>query len=502
MAPFITGIKGNLELFDAGRNGVNTVLLKAAGAGTVSGANRVSAQEKMLALLAGGPAADESSERTEVVRQEQRIFEAQKLLSLDLLFDLADNLQGVSKGEKLNTQLSQRLAARVGDIQLPRNSMSGAERNAMAFGYWVDKHVEDERKVNFRALIDKAAKDPDKLKDIRGQLAPALRDTVVGFNYVHYAPPGAQILLTNPLFVRGHDFIGAQGANHSWQPAELFGSGWPSNAGGRLVGSLVGLPYGLAEAEQNFLVPTQTQALIWGDLVPQMMIAARTPRFWTVTPAQVHWVGLNMRRAEAILAEAAVDTKQHDTLFGLVNRVASPYRAAVVMQHVADGDPKAAIESLTPSELYSIAVLAPDGGADDPGATEIRHLKRIAPEQVSPQAISHAWGSPKPTLAGSYRPELLNLRTFPTLMGYSSRIMAESWESNQLYWADVSDQMGIAPAQLNVLVPEWTQKVVERIFASHLEDWPALLKSLRSVGEELRGQNTKVAGIPDRDKAL
>ena len=78
--------------------------------------------------------------------------------------------------------------------------------------------------------------------------------------------------MTNPLFVRGHDFLGMQGANHSWQTTEMYGTGWPSNAGGRLVGSLAGLPYALAEAEQNFLVPTQTQALIWGDLVPQMML--------------------------------------------------------------------------------------------------------------------------------------------------------------------------------------------------------------------------------------
>ena len=146
-------------------------------------------------------------------------------------------------------------------------------------------------------------------------------------------------------------------------------------------------------------------------------------------------------------------------------------------------------------------MLGVGGGADDPQTAEIAHLKRMVPEQVSVQAISRAWGTPKPTLASSYRSELLNLRTFPTLMGYSSRIMAESWESNQLYWADVSDQMGIAPAQLNVLVPEWTQKVVERIFASHLEDWPALLRSLRSVGEELR-LPAKAAGNADRDKAL
>jgi len=58
--------------------------------------------------------------------------------------------------------------------------------------------------------------------------------------------------------------------------------------------------------------------------------------------------------------------------------------------------------------------------------------------------------------------------------------------------------MGIQPAELNILVPEWTQKVVERIFASHLEDWPALLKGLRSTGEDLRVQNTQVASVLER----
>jgi hypothetical protein len=49
------------------------------------------------------------------------------------------------------------------------------------------------------------------------------------------------------------------------------------------------------------------------------------------------------------------------------------------------------------------------------------------------------------------------------------------------------------PDQLNVLIPEWTQKTVERIFATHLEDWPALLRSLRTVGEEVRGRDAAAA---------
>jgi len=55
-----------------------------------------------------------------------------------------------------------------------------------------------------------------------------------------------------------------------------------------------------------------------------------------------------------------------------------------------------------------------------------------------------------------------------------------------LYWAALADQVHVSPAQLNVLIPEWTQKTVEKIFATHLEDWPALLRSLRLVGEDVR----------------
>ncbi len=73
--------------------------------------------------------------------------------------------------------------------------------------------------------------------------------------------------------------------------------GWPSSAGGKLVGSLVGLPYALAEAEQNFLIPSREQALIWGDLVPQLLLSATVQRWWNVTPGQLHWVALHMTYA-------------------------------------------------------------------------------------------------------------------------------------------------------------------------------------------------------------
>jgi hypothetical protein len=71
-------------------------------------------------------------------------------------------------------------------------------------------------------------------------------------------------------------------------------------------------------------------------------------------------------------------------------------------------------------------------------------------------------------------------------MGYSSRFLAESWDSNNLYWARLADEKDYSPVMLNGLVPELTHRMVEKIFATDLEDWPALLRAERETGEEFR----------------
>jgi hypothetical protein len=369
------------------------------------------------------------------------------------------------------------------------------ERNTLSFGYWSEKHIEAQRKLNLRALIDRAAKDPKKLDDVRALMAPFLRDTLVGLNYVHYAPPGAQVLHTNPLFVRSHDFIGLQGSHQTWRSTEVLGTGWPSSGGGKLVGSLASLPYALAEAEQNFLIPSREQALIWGDLVPQLLLSATVQRWWNVTPAQLHWLDLHMDYTETRLAEAALNPARRQPVLDAIAHYAMPSRVEKIRELLEQGRVRAAVDNVTPSELFAIArdLLAQNGAGDPPVAAEIRREAAESPQQLNYTAISRAFGTPKPTLANSYSPELLNLRTFPTLMGYSSRILAESWESNLLYYGALADQLHLAPAQLNVLVPEWTRSTVEKIFATHLEDWPALLRSLRVVGDEARDKARKQA---------
>ncbi|MFB3827830.1 MAG: hypothetical protein ACE15B_13745 [Bryobacteraceae bacterium] len=481
LTPF-AAVRGDVDVFDAGRNGIKALL-------AATGAKTGSPQDRLIDMLVGSVEAGDEA-HTQMVQEMVRVLEAQRIISLNTLFELADHMESLSRGEKLNTALINRLSSRISEIQLPRSSLTGAEKNAMAFGYWTERHIENQRKLNLRAVIERAAGNAERLRDARGLLTPILRDTVVALNYAHYAPPGAQILYTNSLFVRSHDFIGVQGTNQTWRGTELFGTGWPSNGGGRLVGSLAGLPYALAEAEQNFLVPAQTQALIWGDLVPQMILSAKIPRWWNVKPQQMHWLALHLRYAQELLAESALDAGLRRAVMESLSGQATPARVAQVEAMLGNGEVRAAVDRVTPSELFHIAreMAAAQKETVGPCLAEIRRIAAESPSEANYQAISRAFGTPKPTLANSYRTELLNLRTFPTLMGYSSRIMAESWESNTLYWAELADEMHVPPAQLNVRIPEWTQKLVERIFASHLEDWPAVLRSLRLVGRDVRAR--------------
>jgi hypothetical protein len=473
-APF-TKIHQSSEVFDAGRSGVQA-LLRASNAPT-SG----STQDRLIDLLVGPPQVN--VEPPGPAQNFIHVLDAQRLLSLDKIYSIADTLAQPTPSKKILDSVNSELS-RFEEAQSLRSSLSSAERNLLSLGYWSERHIDQERKLDLDAL----AKSADR-KDSRGKLTPFLRDTLVGYMYAYYSPEGAQLIYTNPSFVRSHDFIGAQGLNVTWRNTEMVGNGWPASAGGRLMGSLVSLPYTLAEAEQNFLTPTREQALIWGDLVPQIIVDVTVPRWRRVSPSQIRWAALNLRRGEDLVSLAAFDPNLESQVMASLGRFANPGRLEKIEEQLHKGNFAGVRAEILPEEFYALArdpklkSVAPDVASG-----QIAKLEATNDPILQPEAISSVFGTPKPTLTHSYRPGLLYLRTFPTLMGYSSRLLAETWESNGFYYAALADELGVPASRLDIYVPQWTRSTIENIFATHLEDWPALLRSLRSVGENLRNR--------------
>jgi hypothetical protein len=470
-------------LFQATRTGVQRLL---AAANVQAGADPHVA---LVRLLAGRPGPGESSQHEALIERFNSLFNQQRLVSIKTLFDLADHLERVSHGESFNVAMANRLAETISDVRLPQSELSTAEANQIGVDNWVDRHIRDQRDLNLQRLVDRAAGDLGQMLEIRGTIAPILRDSLVGLVYVYYSPPGAELIRSNPLFVRSHDFSGSEGGQ-SWVLPRDRGIGWPASAGGRLIGSLAGLPYTLNDAEQNFLVPTQRQALIWQDLAPQVLLGATVPRWWDVSRSELHYIGLHLRMGQALVAESKLDSQLEAKVLDVLRQRVSPSRLWLVQSRLTAGKTSSAIEVLTPAEYFDLASAFADGDSayGDPFVSEIRRLRGETPELFSAERISSTFGIPHPALSESYRPELLRLPLFPTMMGYSSRALAESWESTNLYWAALADEAHLEPADLNLRIPEWTQQSIERIFATHLEDWPALLRSMRIVGDRYREQ--------------
>ncbi len=473
VSPFLQ-IKQESDVFDAGRSGVNALL--AAVETKLTGTK----QERLVELLVGRVRSGASP--VSPAENFLRIFDAQRLVSLDGLFLAADRLDKGSADPAALKALNDQLT-RLEETEPTRGSLSSEEKNSLAVGYWSERHIDQERKLNVESLM----KGTDK-KDPKGALAPFLRDSLVGLVYSYYAPPGAQLCLTNPLLVRSHDFIGPEGSPAEWRHTELSGSGWPESAGGRLTGSLIAIPYALAEAEQNFLTPKREQALIWADLVPQIITGVTVNRWRNITPAQLHWVALHLQRGRALLAMAALNAQVETRVLDSLRVYLQPSSVEWIDDHLLiSGDFENTSAHVPSSVLYAIAS-DPDLHDIQPDCSslEIESLAAKHRADLQPAAISRAFGTPKPTLTHSYRPGLLYLRTFPALMGYSSRVLAESWESNNLYYAALADEAGVPASQLDAYVPEWNRAAIENIFATHLEDWPALLRSLGVLAVSVR----------------
>jgi len=475
------------QLYEAGRASLGELFRFATGKPDVS-------QDKIIELLAGpaqtSPAG--SQMQRESAARIRSVLDDQRLVSLDTLLTVGDALKEKARGKKPEEWVVL-LAAQTREFQMPRPIFSMGEREEWAAGVYNNHHTDLQMKTDLPRLLKSATASPRQLEEARGQLTSFLRDTLVGLNYAYYEPPGAQALHNNPLLVRSHDFTGetVSGVKNLWQEPGVFGQGSPAGGGAHFVGSLADLPYALATLEQDFISPGSVQALIWRELTPQLLASAVLPRWWDVSPAELHAVALHQRTGEELLTAAAKDEVLRGQVLAILSERLLPQRSRQLEQALRAGRISEVLPQMMPADTFYLAAefreRYPDRLSEVGTATqELQELFKQHPEQVNWRRLSHDFGVPHPNLAQNSGLELLNMPPLPPFSGTGSRFLAESWDSPNLYWARLADERGYSPVMLNHLVPELTRTMVEKIFATDFEDWPALLRAMHDTGADFR----------------
>jgi hypothetical protein len=496
-------ISSPTQLFDAARTSLGTLTSTATG-------KAGSSQDEIVALLAGpqqdGP--DGQQVHSQLAARIRTVLYDQRLVSLDTLFALSDGLNQMVKGHPASEHLLA-LAEELRDFELPRQIFSNSEKVNWAPRDNTGHHAELQAKTDLTKVIQMPATRV-QLEAARGKLSPLLRDALVGLNYAYYEPPSAQILHINPLFVRSHDFLGitVTGSERLWQTPMLMGTGISAGGGAYLMGSLADLPYSLAMAEQNMIAPENVQALIWKELVPELLADSVLARWWSVTPNELHAVALDQQFGEDLMSAAVKSPELRANVIGILSDRMDERRLRWIetaLQRPEDTTP--ILRGLMPADTFYLGVEFQKrfpGQVASFGQTgrQLQDLSQRDPTEVSWDRLSRDFGVPHPTLAHTYARELLNVKPFPFYGAYSSRLFGERWESGNLYWARLADQMGYSPVMLNRLVPELTRHMVAKIFATDLEDWPAVLRAMEETGDDFKQGKIVLAPVANATASL
>ena len=484
LEPYSNISNGN-QLFDAGRTSFQSLLTSTGRPGE--------SQNDIVDLLAGPRQATPEGQQVQqyLANRIRAVLEDQKLVSLATLFSLSDGLESMSKGGPKDANLVS-LAGELQEFELPKAIFTNSEKLSWAPRNYVSHHEELQLKTDLAKVINSPG-GRSQLSEERGRLAPFLRDTLVGLNYAYYEPPNSHILHNNPLFVRAHDFTGLSmmGFGSTWNLPQLVGAGFSAGGGAYLMGSLAELPFALSEAEQDFIAPENIQALVWKELVPNLMEDAITMRWWAVSQGELHAAALYQRSGEEIVARAAQDPEVRAQVLTILSDRIDPRRLERINAALDRSDRTAALRYVLPADAFSLAAeyrkRSPEQAASaGPASKELSELARTSPSDVSVERLSSDFGRPHPTLAYDYARQLLNVKPFPFAGGYAVRYFGESWESSNLYWARLADEMGYSPVVLNRLVPDLTRRTAAKIFATELEDWPAILRAMVETGDEVR----------------
>jgi len=478
-------VNSNDALFETARKSLQTILTAATGKSDLT-------QDQIVDLLAGPMPDDPEGKRVheEMARRMHSVLDDQRLVSVDTLFGLYDGMGEMAHGAA-NADSLLPLAGALREFELPRPIFTAGERETWSPMVYVSRHAELQVRTDLTKVI-KGPSTPAQLQAARARLAPFLRDTLVGLNYAYYEPPGAQVLHSNPLFVRSHDFSASsiQGVDEVWGAPALVGIGATAGGGAYLIGSLADLPYVLALTEEDFLAPEKLQALIWRETVPQLLVNSVLPRWWSVSHDEMHAADLYQRAGEELVTASASNADLQQKVIGIFSQRLSWGRLDNFEDALKNPESAADLaQQMPPSDLFYLTAQFRRKYPDQAAAIgqvnqELDALIRKDPADTSPVRIATDFGVPHPTLADTNSLALLAGEPFPVSGGYTNRLFGESWESSNLYWARLADEKGYAPAMLNVLVPELTGQMIANISATSIDDWPALMRAMRETGDE------------------
>jgi hypothetical protein len=215
----------------------------------------------------------------------------------------------------------------------------------------------------------------------------------------------------------------------------------------------------------------------------------------------MHAAALYQRMGEELLLAAPGNAQLRQHIGDILGNLMTPRRLETTERAILQTDDIATLmPRITPAEKFYLAseyrrLYAADAASWGTASKELDDLVQKNPADASSARISKDFGVPHPTLEQTNACAILSVKPLPAFSGEAYGLLGESWESSNLYWARLADEMGYAPQSLNLLIPELSRHMIAKIFATDLEDWPAILRAMEQTGDEFRQGGIHIASL-------
>jgi thioredoxin-like negative regulator of GroEL len=187
-------------------------------------------------------------------------------------------------------------------------------------------------------------------KEIAIGLHTELGVTLLTYCYAYHGSPEVDALAFDPNFVRKHTFADAQSAGLAWAEAHLENR---PDRGTYLAGSVSGI-----DSELGRLELAQSARDFAGNdeaLLPTLLLGMRSVPGEERTDRAQEYVALSLRLGREIVTLAALDGKLEAWCNSYLSTIVPPRRFERFEQSLGRLVPSAAMEALSPSELFFLA---------------------------------------------------------------------------------------------------------------------------------------------------
>ena len=187
------------------------------------------------------------------------------------------------------------------------------------------------------------------------------------------------------------------------------------------MGSLTDLSYALASTEQDFIAPENVQALIWKEIVPDLLVSATLPRWWSVSPNELHAVALYQRSGEELVIASVKDPQLRTKVVAILSDRLSPQRlerSNCAMQR--EDAATALLPRMMPADTFYLAEefrtrYPAESASTGRAAQQLDTLCKQYPARGQPRAPLERLRRPSPNARSNLQPRTSQRKALPLL---------------------------------------------------------------------------------------